>query len=92
MIALAQDADVLVQCCYLADAALTTPARQLLAKVVIASSGQVGKIAAQAGVKMLVLTHFSNMPPEVLATIEADVRRDYEGPVCLGEDLLTIEV
>jgi ribonuclease Z len=92
LIALAQDVDVLVQCCYLADAALTTPARQLLAKVVIASSGQVGKIAAQAGVKMLVLTHFSDMPPELLASVEADVRRDYDGPVYLGEDLLTIEV
>lgn len=92
LIALASGADVLVQCCFLADADLTTPARRLLATLVIATSGQVGKIAAQAGVKTLVLTHFSAMEPEMLAAIEADVRRDFGGQLYLGTDLLTIDV
>lgn len=92
LIALASGADVLVQCCFLADADLTTPARHLLATLVIATSGQVGKIAAQAGVKTLVLTHFSAMEPEMLAAIEADVRRDFGGQLYLGTDLLTIDV
>lgn len=69
-----------------------SPARRLLADTVIASSGQVGKIATEARVKRLVLTHFSPMSPDLLATIEADVRRDYAGPVVMGEDLLTFEV
>ncbi len=89
---LAQDADVLVQCCFLADADLTTPARRLLAEQVIATSGQVGKIAAQAGVKRLILTHFGDMPPSMLAAIESDVRRDFSGPLHLGTDLLAIDV
>jgi ribonuclease Z len=92
LIELARDADVLVQCCFLADADLTTPARQLLAKLVIATSGQVGKIAAQAAVKTLVLTHFKGMMPDMLAAIEADVRRDFTGQLYMGTDLLSIEV
>jgi ribonuclease BN (tRNA processing enzyme) len=90
LIALAMGADVLVQCCFLADADLTTPARQLLANMVIATSGQAGKIAAQAGVKQLVLTHFSGMQPDRLALIESDVHRDYSGQVHLGTDLFTL--
>ena len=89
---LAGGADVLVQCCYLADSAIATPARRLLADTVIATSGQVGKLAAQAGVKTLVLTHFAPMAPEMFGEIEADVRRDYSGRLYLGEDLLTIEI
>ncbi len=92
LIQLAQGADLLVQCCFIAEAVITTPYRQWLTQNVIASSGQVGKIAAQAGVKTLVLTHFNDMPPEMLAAIEADVRRDFAGQVYLGEDLLEITV
>src|SRR6266542_3317985 len=92
LIRLADGADVLVQCCFLADVELTTPARQLLGNLVIATSGQVGKIAAQAGVKTLVLTHFSAMAPDKLAAIEADVQRDFAGQLYLGMDLLSIEV
>lgn len=92
LIGLARGADVLVQCCFLADADLTTPARQLLAKLVIATSGQVGKIATQAGVKMLVLTHFNAMTPDKLTAVEADVRRDFAGQLYLGTDMLSIDV
>ncbi len=92
LIALAHGADVLVQCCYLADADLTTPARRLLSDAVIATSGQAGKIAARAGVKTLVLTHFGTMAPEMLARIEADVRRDFGGLLYMGRDLLAIDV
>ncbi len=58
----------------------------------IATSGQVGKIAAQAGVKMLVLTHFSAMTPDKLAAVEVDVRRDFAGQLYLGTDLFSIDV
>ncbi|MCP4408672.1 MAG: MBL fold metallo-hydrolase [Gammaproteobacteria bacterium] len=55
---LAQGADVLIQCCYLAKAEMTNPDSELIAKHILACSPQVGKIAARAGVKKLVLTHF----------------------------------
>ncbi len=84
--------DALVHCCFMAEAALTTPYRRLVAEHVIASSGQVGKVAAQAGVKRLILTHFNAMPPEMLAAIAADVARDFAGQIVLGEDLMAIEV
>lgn len=91
LVALAHGADVLVQCCFIAEAELATPARRMLAERVIASSGQAGKIAAQAGVKRLVLTHLSTIDLASLAQIEADVRRDYTGPVYLGTDLFVLE-
>lgn len=89
---LAKGADVLVQCCFRADAALTTPAHRLVAEQVIASSGQVGKLGTQAGVRTLVLTHFSDMPPDMLAAIEADVRCDFDGELYMGEDLMVVDV
>lgn len=92
LIAQAQGADALVHCCFFADATITTPYRRLLAEQVIASSGQVGKVAAQARVKALVLTHFSAMSPEMLSAIAADARRDFAGPLYLGEDLMAIDV
>lgn len=92
LITLAHGADVLVQCCFLADAYVDTPARRLLAELVIATSGQVGKIATQAAVKALVLTHFGDTDPEMLAAIKADVRRDFHGPTFLGTDLFGMEV
>jgi ribonuclease Z len=81
-----------IQCCYRADAALTTPARRLVAEQVIASSGQAGKIATQAKVRTLVLTHFDAMEPRMRAALEADVRRDFAGPLYLAEDLLSLAV
>ncbi|MDZ4717166.1 MAG: hypothetical protein SH847_01750 [Roseiflexaceae bacterium] len=58
----------------------------------ITTSEQAGKIAAQAGVKTLVLTHFSDMQPEMLAAIQTDVQRDFHGQIYLGMDLMTIDV
>jgi len=47
---------------------------------------QVGKVAAAAGVKKLVLTHL--MPGSDPADLLARARRDYAGPVVIGEDLM----
>ncbi|MCP4693866.1 MAG: hypothetical protein GY859_37875 [Desulfobacterales bacterium] len=84
---LARDADVLVQCCYLARSEITTPSMEVLAKEIIACSDTVGKIARRARVKKLVLTHFSRKPDSLMREITEDVARDYDGPVILGEDL-----
>ena len=89
---LAQGADCLVQCCYLAEAEITDPAFVHLAKHVIASSGQVGRIAARNGAKRLVLTHIRPKSETMLRSLAQDVRNAYSGEVLLGEDLMVIEV
>ena len=54
-------------------------------------SDQVGKIAATAGVGCLVLTHF--VPPgcDRQALLD-EVAADFQGPVVIGEDLMTVDV
>ncbi len=89
---LARDADVLVQCCYLAQAEITTPSLERLAKDTIACSDTVGKIAKHAKVKKLVLTHFSQKPEAMMQEIAADVARDYDGTVVLSKDLTEVLV
>ena len=85
---------MLIQCCLMTQASITTPQREHVAKYVLASSGQVGKIVARAGVKQLVLTHFdvSNGDGALLKSIEHDIKRDFGGELILGEDLLEIEI
>ena len=63
-----------------------------LAEKTLACSDTAGKIAAEAGVKKLVLTHFRHMTPQLLAAVGEDVRRDYGGPVHLANDLDEFEV
>ncbi len=53
-------------------------------------SSEVGRIAAEAGVGCLVLTHF--VPPAAdRDRLLAEVAADFTGPVLLGEDLMTID-
>ena len=53
---------------------------------------QVGKIAAAAGVKTLVLSHFvPGADPSITdAMWSADVRKDYDGTIVVGRDLMVI--
>jgi ribonuclease BN (tRNA processing enzyme) len=88
---LAWEADILVQCCYLAEAEITSPDFEFLSRRVIASSGQLGKLAAQAKVKKLVLTHFRKKTEAMLQSIIDDIGQDYSGAVVLGSDLMQIE-
>lgn len=54
-------------------------------------SSEVGKIAAEAGVRALALTHF--VPPSCdRAALLAEVQADYAGPVILGEDLMRFDL
>jgi ribonuclease Z len=54
-------------------------------------SDEVGKIAAEAGVKALALTHF--VPPACdRAALLAEVAADFAGPLILAEDLLRIDL
>src|SRR5690606_8216762 len=53
-------------------------------------SSEVGKIAAEAGVGCLVLTHF--VPPAAdRDRLLAEVAADFAGPVVLAEDLMTLD-
>jgi ribonuclease Z len=89
---LARDADVLVQCCYMARAELTTPRSLRLAQETIACADTVGRIAREARVRKLVLTHFRPASAAIIESIAADVAQDYAGPVVLGTDLMEIPV
>jgi len=89
---LAHEADVLVQCCYMARAELTTPYFVRLARETIACADSAGRIAREARAKKLVLTHFRRMSDAMTQSILADVARDYDGPVVLGADLMEIVV
>lgn len=54
-------------------------------------SSEVGKVAREAGAKCLVLNHF--VPTRFdRAALLAEVRRDYDGPIVIGEDLLAIDI
>jgi len=89
---LAQSADILIQCCYLAEDEITNPAFERLAQYVIASSGQAGKIATRNEVKKLVLTHIRPKSESMMHSLMEDVHNDYSGEVCLGEDLMVIDI
>jgi ribonuclease Z len=90
---LAKGADVLVQCCYLAQAEIQSEHFRRLAKYTLACGDTVGKIAARAGVKTLVLTH--HRPREnddMLQVLRDEVARDFSGELHIGHDLLELEV
>lgn len=54
-------------------------------------SSEVGGIARDAGVRALALTHF--VPPGAdRAQLLAEVRSDFQGPVLIGEDLMSIDL
>jgi ribonuclease Z len=89
---LSQHADILVQCCYLAEDEIKTPDDERQARFIIASSAQAGKIAAQNQVGKLVLTHIRPKSEELMASLVRDARRFYSGEVILGEDLMVIEI
>lgn len=89
---LAFGADVLIQCCYLAEDEVNNSVLKQLAEHVIATSGQVGKIATRNNVKKIVLTHIEPKSEDMMTSLIEDVRRDYDGEICLGEDLMVINL
>jgi len=55
------------------------------------ASHEVGKIASEAGTRCLVLNHF--VPTKFdKAAVLAEVRRDYSGPLVIGEDLMSLDL
>jgi ribonuclease BN (tRNA processing enzyme) len=90
---LASGADVLVQCCYLASAEIDSEHFRRLSRHTLACADSVGKIAAKAGVKTLVLTHHRvRANDDMLKHVAEEVARDFSGRIIIGNDLLVIDV
>jgi ribonuclease Z len=85
---LARNADVLVQACPWADSELVDERDALEAEGFFASAGVAGRIAAEARVGTLVLTHIGSQA--CTDEMKADAGRRYDGPIVVGEDLLEI--
>ena len=54
-------------------------------------SSDVGKVAARAGAKWLALTHFVPPDCDTEALLE-EITADFDGPVTIGADLMTLDV
>ena len=92
VIGLAREADLLVQCCTWSASDLANPALgyiTYLTESVLPTTIQAGQIAAEAGVKRMVLTHMGPSITEEGAL--AEVRLHYQGEVLVGSDLLVIQ-
>jgi len=89
---LATDADTLVICAYLAGDEIVGDEDRFLSDHVLAGAPQAAQIAADAGVRQLVLTHLRQKPAESLEVMAREVRSIYSGRVIIGQDLLTIDV
>lgn len=84
--ALAEDADLLViESTFLnCDAALAAEVGHLTA-------GQAARVAAESGVRRLVLTHFSQRYAD-LERFEVEAREHFDGDLVIAEDLATVAV
>jgi ribonuclease BN (tRNA processing enzyme) len=89
---LAAGANILVQCCYLARSEIASPQTRRLADCTLACADTVGRIAAEANVGTLVLTHHRQKPDELLEQMRQDVAKDFAGRVLLGFDGLRISL
>ncbi len=89
---LADRADLLVMCAYLAAEEIQTPADRFLAEHVIAGAPQAARVARDAAVDHLVLTHLRRKPAPMLDRMAAETARVFDGPVTVGRDLLEIRV
>ena len=94
LIALAKNADVLVHEALYVPRAPGAPGSALRHHIMASHTPveEVGRIAAEAGVKMLVLSHFvpGEMPPVSDDEWLAAARTHYAGKIVIGRDLLEI--
>lgn len=89
---LAADADVLVQCCYLPEAAVDTHEKRILVDQVLASSTQAAAIASAAKVKRMVLTHIAAGGDEKENEMFEEASHEHNAEVIIGRDLMEINV
>ncbi len=95
LIEAARDADVLVHECFVHRELQPVPGVRSAATVAAVASyhtrsDEVGRVAAEANAKLLVLNHF--VPTRFdRDEILAEVARDYAGPIAVGEDLMRFD-
>ncbi len=87
LVEIARGSDLHLQCCYMASSEMQSEHFKGVGKYTLACSDTAGKIAARAGVKRLVLTHFRETTPKLIEEMRADIARDYAGPFEFAEDL-----
>ena len=96
LIGAARGADVLVHECFIhREMAIIPGVRTAEGLAAVAGyhtlSHEVGKVAAEADVRCLVLNHFVPVRFDRAALL-AEVRRDYAGPIVIGEDLMHLDL
>ena len=89
---LALGIDALVICAYLADDEIVSDEDRFLSEHILAGAPQAARIAADAGVGQLILTHLRQKPSDSLEAMGREVRRVYDGDLVIGQDLLGIEI
>jgi len=87
---LADGADTLVLCCFLAQGEQTRREREIVSRYVLLSSAEAGKVAARAGAQRLVLTHIRRKSPSILQDMAEEISRDFNGEIILGTDLMAL--
>lgn len=85
-LALARGADLLV-----CEATFSNADAALAARYMHLTAGQAGQLAARAGARRLVLTHFSQRYPDVGALVD-QARAEYDGDVVAASDLARVPV
>jgi ribonuclease Z len=96
LLAAARDADLLVHECFIHGIMRPEPSVRTAAGLenvarYHTASGEIGKIAAEARVRCLLLNHFVPTRFDKDAVL-AEVRRDYRGPALIGEDLMSVDL
>ncbi|MBL8672739.1 MAG: MBL fold metallo-hydrolase [Alphaproteobacteria bacterium] len=96
LIEAARGADVLVHECFIhremkPDPRVRTEAGTRNVASYHTLSGEVGKIATEAGIGCLVLNHFVPTRFDRDALLD-EVRRDFAGPIVIGEDLMRLDI
>lgn len=94
--AAAAGADLLVHECFIHRELPPVPGHRTAETIAAVASyhtlsTEVGKVAAEAGVGMLMLTHFVPVQFDRPALL-ADVAADYPGPIAIGEDLMAYDL
>jgi ribonuclease Z len=90
--ALALGADLLLQCCYLAEAEIDNADKRVLSDHVLASATQANRIAKAAGVTKMVLTHLAPKSDAMLAAVLNEASDALEAKVVVGADLMSFDI
>ncbi|MEM6431216.1 MAG: MBL fold metallo-hydrolase [Deinococcota bacterium] len=92
LITFSQRADALVISCYLSEQEVRDMNAEQLSEHVIASSHQVARLATEARVNKLILTHFRTKSAKLMAALAEEVAAVFSGEVILAEESMGISL